>query len=83
MDDIESWRRIEAWSMFGAIESKKWWAQVQFSLFGTCSHFLDSNIFTVHLILKWPKLRPTYTCFWWVSDTVQKTGGNFAIFCTN
>ena len=31
----------------------------------------------------WLKLRPTFTCFRQVLVTVQKTSGNFAIFCTN
>jgi hypothetical protein len=49
-------------------------------LFGFYTQFLHSNIFTIQLILNSAKMRTTFTCFHLNSATVQKTGGNFAIF---
>ena len=70
-------------TQFSVFESKEWWARAEKFLFGFCTQFLYSNIFTVQLILNLSKIRTTFTCFHLNLAIVQKTGGNFAIFCTN
>jgi hypothetical protein len=70
-------------TQFSVFESKKWWARAEKFLFGFYTQFLHSNIFTIQLILNLTKMRTTFSYFHLNLVTVQKTGGNFAIFCTN
>jgi hypothetical protein len=48
---------------FSVFEFRKWWARAKKFLFGFCTQFLHSNIFTVQLILNSAKMRTTFTCF--------------------